>query len=219
MRDRWLGRRVLRRLPSLVVGLLLFGTAIALMVRADLGLSPWETFHQGLSRQTGVPIGTISILLGVPILLLWIPLGARPGIGTALNVVIVGVSTNVLLAALPQPTGLAIQLLYFGLGLGAVAIGSGMYLATDLGAGPRDGLFTAVHQRTGWRIAYVRTAIEGSVLLAGFILGGTVGAGTLAFALVIGHLTEWSLGVFDKEGRIMRRRVRQEIEPVPEGAA
>lgn len=220
MRDRWFGRAVLPRLPGLLVGLLLFGIAVALMARAGIGLSPWETLHQGISVQTGIPMGTVSIVLGVPILLLWIPLGARPGVGTLLNVLIIGATTNLLLPLLPAPDGLAGQGLLFGLGMAAVAIGSGMYLSADLGAGPRDGLFTAVHRRTGWRIAHVRTGIEVGVLAAGFLLGGTVGVGTLVFALSIGHVTEWSLGVFDKEGRIMRKRVAADAEPVPmEGAA
>lgn len=220
MRDRWFGRAVLPRLPGLVVGLVLFGAAVALMARAGVGLSPWETLHQGISVRTGIPMGTVSILLGIPILLLWIPLGARPGLGTLLNVIIIGSVTNLLLPVLPAPGGPLEQGVLFGLGLGCVAVGSGMYLAADLGPGPRDGLFTAVHHRTEWRIAYVRTGIEASVLAAGFLLGGTVGVGTLVFAFAIGHLTEWSLRVFDKEGRIMRKRVAQDAEPVPaEGAA
>jgi uncharacterized membrane protein YczE len=220
MRDRWFGRSVVRRLPGLVGGLVLFGIAVALMARAGIGLSPWETFHQGISRMTGIPMGTVSIVLGLPILLLWIPLGARPGLGTLLNVIIIGSTTNLLLPLLPGPQGPAAQAAMFGLGLACVSIGSGMYLSADLGPGPRDGLFTAVHHRTGWRIAYVRTAIEVSVLAAGFLLGGTVGIGTLVFALSIGHLTEWSLRIFDREGRIMHKRIVQEAEPIPmEGAA
>lgn len=220
MRERWFGRAVLPRLPGLIVGLLLFGVAIALMVRAGIGLSPWETFHQGISHRTGIPIGTVSILLGVPILLLWIPLGAKPGLGTLLNVLIIGTTTNLLLPWLPAPDSWAAQALLFGSGLITIAVGSGMYLSADLGPGPRDGLFTALHHRTGWRIAYVRTGIEATVVAAGWLLGGTVGIGTLVFALTIGHLTEWSLRIFDKEGKVMRRRRAQDAEPIPlEGAA
>ncbi len=220
MHERWFGRAVLPRLPGLIVGLLLFGIAVALMARAGIGMSPWETFHQGISQRTGMPMGTVSILLGVPILLLWIPLGARPGVGTLLNVVLIGTTTNVVLAVLPAPDGWPAQALLFTTGLIAVAIGSGIYLSADLGPGPRDGLFTAVHHRTGWRIAYVRTGIEVTVLAAGWLLGGMIGVGTLVFALTIGHLTEWSLRFFDKEGRVMRRRIAADAEPVPmEGAA
>jgi uncharacterized membrane protein YczE len=213
-RDPW------RRLPGLIAGLLLFGAAVAIMARAGLGLSPWETFHQGISRQTGVPMGTVSILLGLPILLLWLPLGARPGLGTLLNVVLIGTTTNLVLAIVPSPADVAQEVLLFALGLGTLAIGSGMYLGADLGAGPRDGLFTAVHRRTGWRIAYVRASIELTVLGAGVLLGGTLGVGTIVFALTIGHLTEWSLRIFDRDGRVMRRRVASEPEALlGEGAA
>jgi uncharacterized membrane protein YczE len=218
MRDRWFGRAMARRLPGLLAGLVLFGAAIALMARAGLGLSPWETFHQGISIRTGIPMGTVSILLGVPILLLWIPLRARPGIGTVCNIVLVGATTNVVLGLVPQVTWLPAQGALFAVALVSIALGSGLYLAADLGPGPRDGLFTAVHHRTGWRIAYVRSAIELSVVSAGWLLGGTVGVGTLIFAISIGRLTEWSLGIFDKEGRIMRRRAAAD-DAIPEGAA
>lgn len=218
MRERWFGRAVLPRLPGLLVGLVLFGAGVALMARADLGLSPWEVLHQGISERTGLPMGTVSILLGVPILLLWIPLRARPGIGTVLNLVLVGTTTNLVLGLVPVAGNVAVAAAMLAGGLLAIAIGSGMYLAADLGPGPRDGLFTALHHRTGWRIAYVRSGIELTVLLAGWLLGGTVGVGTLVFAVTIGRLVEWSLGIFDKEGRIMRRR-RAAEEAIPEGAA
>ena len=220
MRDRWFGRAVLPRLPGLIAGLVLFGVSVALMARAGIGMSPWETFHLGISRMTGIPMGTVSILLGVPILMLWIPLGARPGLGTLLNVLIVGTTTNLVLPQLPVPNGFPVQLLMFFTGLVSVAIASCMYLSADLGPGPRDGLFTAIHHRTGWRIAYVRPVVEGSVVAAGWLLGGTVGVGTILFVVTIGHLTEWSLRIFDKEGRVMRKRIAQEAEPIPlEGAA
>lgn len=218
MRDRWFGRAVWPRLPRLLTGLVLFGVAIALMARAGLGLSPWEVFHQGISVRTGIPMGTVSILLGVPILLLWIPLRARPGIGTVLNLLLVGTTTNVALSLIAPAGSLPIAAVLLASGILVLAVGSGMYLAADLGPGPRDGLFTAIHHRTGWRIAYVRSAIELSVLVAGWLLGGTVGIGTVIFALTIGRLTEWSLGIFDKEGRIMRRRIKAD-DAVPEGAA
>jgi uncharacterized membrane protein YczE len=218
MRDRWFGRAVWPRLPRLLMGLVLFGVAIAVMARAGLGLSPWEVFHQGISVRTGIPMGTVSILLGVPILLLWIPLRARPGIGTVLNLVLVGTTTNVALGLIAPAGSLPVAAGMLAAGILLLAVGSGMYLAADLGPGPRDGLFTAIHHRTGWRIAYVRSAIELSVLVAGWLLGGTVGIGTVIFAVTIGRLTEWSLGIFDKEGRIMRRRIAAD-DAVPEGAA
>lgn len=218
MRDRWFGRAVWPRLPRLLLGLVLFGVAIACMARAGLGLSPWEVFHQGISVRTGIPMGTVSILLGVPILLLWIPLRATPGIGTVINLVLVGTTTNVALGIIAPAGSLLVAAALLATGILMLAVGSGMYLAADLGPGPRDGLFTALHHRTGVRIAYVRSAIELSVLTAGWLLGGTVGIGTVIFALTIGRLTEWSLGIFDKEGRIMRRRIKAD-DAVPEGAA
>jgi uncharacterized membrane protein YczE len=220
MRGRWLGRHVVRRLPALVVGLALFGLAISLLVRADLGLNPWEVFHQGISIRTGIPMGTVAILLGVPILLLWLPLGERPGVGTLLNVLIVGTSVNVFLTLIPRADGLTAQLVMMAAGIAVYAFATGLYLATDLGPGPRDGLMTAIHRRFGWRIAPTRAAIEIVVLVIGFALGGTIGFGTIVFALAIGPLTELALRVFDREGRVIRRRVAQEAEPLPaEGAA
>jgi uncharacterized membrane protein YczE len=175
-------------------------------------------FHQGISIRTGIPMGTVSILLGVPILLLWIPLRARPGIGTLVNLLLVGTTTNLTMQLIPAAGSLPLAAAMLGVGLVCIAVGSGMYLAADLGPGPRDGLFTAVHHRTGWRIAVVRSGIELTVLAVGWLLGGTVGVGTLIFAVTIGRLTEWSLGIFDKEGRIMRRRIAAD-DAIPEGAA
>ena len=193
MRERWYGPHVLRRLPALMLGLAIFGVSIALMVRSDLGLTPWETFHQGISRQTGLAIGTVGILLGIPILLLWIPLRQWPGIGTALNIVTVGTVTNLALDRLPSAQGLPAQLAYEVAGLVALGIASGVYLSVDLGAGPRDGLMTGIHRRFGWRIAWVRTGLELSTLVFGFALGGTIGAGTLLLAFGSGFAVEWGL--------------------------
>jgi uncharacterized membrane protein YczE len=198
-------RVVAPRLPGLLLGLVLFGIGVALMAEAGLGLGPWEAFHQGISRLTGLELGTISILLGVPILALWWPLGERPGYGTVLNVVLIGSATNAALGVLPAfggSTALAVMLL----GVVTVAIGSGLYLAADLGAGPRDGLMTGLHRRFGWSIRRSRTAVELTVLVLGFLLGGTIGLGTVVFALGIGPLVQLTLGVFDREGRVARRR-------------
>jgi len=201
-----LGRATLRRLPGLLVGLVLFGFGIALMAEAGLGLGPWEAFHQGLGRLTGQEIGTISVLLGIPILLLWWPLGERPGIGTLLNVVLIGTSTNVGIALLPSAAGVGAQLGMMLLGLVTIGLGSGLYLAADLGAGPRDGLMTGVHRRFGWSIRRARTVIEVTVLVLGWLLGGTIGLGTVAFAFGIGPLVQIFLGIFDRTGRLDRRR-------------
>ena len=205
MRERWRPATFLPRLPGLLVGLIAFGIGIALMARSGLGLGPWEAFHQGLGNHLGVPLGTIGIALGIPILALWWPLGERPGIGTVLNVVFIGSSTNVGLAVLPAASGVAAQLAELLAGIAVIAIGSGLYLAADLGPGPRDGLMTGLHHRFGWSIRRARTTVELTVLVLGYLLGGTIGLGTVLFALGIGPLVQVSLAVFDREGRVGRR--------------
>jgi uncharacterized membrane protein YczE len=199
----WKG--ILPRLPGLILGLILFGLGIALMAEAGLGLGPWEAFHQGLGRLTGQEIGTISVLLGIPILLLWWPLGERPGIGTLLNVVLIGTATNVGIAVLPSAVGLGAQLAMMLAGLLIIGLGSGLYLAADLGPGPRDGLMTGLHHRFGWSIRRARTLVEVTVLALGRLLGGSIGIGTVAFAFGIGPLVQFFLGVFDRTGRLARR--------------
>ena len=215
MRERWFSRSVAPRLPGLLLGLVAFGFGIALMVQAELGLGPWEALHQGISRHTGIPLGTVSILLGLPILLMWWPLGERPGIGTLLNVAIIGTATNVALPLIPEQRGTVPQLAMMLLGVVVIGIGSGLYLGSDLGPGPRDGLMTSLHHRFGWSIRRARTAIELSVLVAGFLLGGTVGLGTVVFALGIGPVVQWALGIFDPTGRVARRRDIRLLEESP----
>ncbi len=215
MRTRFDLRAAAPRLPALIVGLVAFGAGIALMVEAGLGLGPWEALHQGIARHAGLEIGTVSVLLGIPILALWWPLGERPGIGTLLNVALIGASTNAVIALMPTPPddALAVRLALMLSGVGIIAIGSGIYLATDLGPGPRDGLMTGVHHRFGWSIRRARTAVELAVLGVGWALGGTVGLGTVTFALGIGPLVQVALRVFDRDGRIARwRRARLERE-------
>ncbi|HVA86729.1 MAG TPA: hypothetical protein VNF73_10495, partial [Candidatus Saccharimonadales bacterium] len=124
MRDRWFSRSVLRRLPKLVAGLVLFGIGIAFMAQAGLGLGPWEVFHQGIARHTGLQLGTVSILLGLPILAMWLPLGERPGIGMALNIGLIGLATNTTLALLPAPTELLLQLAMMAFGVGSIGVAS-----------------------------------------------------------------------------------------------
>ncbi len=208
-------RAALPRLPGLLAGLVVFGLGIALMARAGLGLGPWEAFHQGIARQAGLQLGTVSILLGIPILGLWWPLGERPGIGTLLNVVLIGSSTNVGLVVLPaqaEPVGQLVQMLA---GVLVIGVGSGLYLAADLGPGPRDGLMTGIHHRFGWSIRRSRTLVELTVLVAGWALGGTIGLGTVVFALGIGPVVQVMLGIFDREGRVARRRAVRELERTP----
>jgi uncharacterized membrane protein YczE len=197
-------RAAVPRIPALMVGLVLFGLGIALMVEAGLGLGSWEALHQGIARQTGLEIGTISILLGIPILALWWPLGERPGIGTLLNVLSIGASTNVGIAVLPTPPedATVVRFAVMLAGVAVIAVGSAIYLSTDLGPGPRDGLMTGVAKRFGWSIRRARTAIELTVLAIGWALGGSVGLGTVVFALGIGPMLQLALRVFDRDGRV-----------------
>ncbi|MET3984630.1 hypothetical protein [Streptomyces sp. PvR034] len=188
--------RLPRRLLQLYVGLALYGASSAFLVRAGLGLDPWDVFHQGIAQRTGWTIGTVSVVVGALVLLLWVPLRQRPGLGTVSNVFAVGLSMDGTLAVLPDVRGAVAQgaLLVAGIVLNGVA--TGLYIAARFGPGPRDGLMTGLHRRTGRSVRLVRTAIEVTVLAAGFLLGGTVGIGTVAYALAIGPLSQIFLRVF-----------------------
>jgi uncharacterized membrane protein YczE len=182
------------QLARLVLGLVLFGFGLALMVIADLGLSPWDVFHQGVSFRTGIPIGTVVIITGLLLLLLWIPLREKIGIGTIANAVVIGLTLDLSLLFLPdQLDQLSVRWLSMLIGVVLVAIGSGFYIGAGLGPGPRDGLMTGITRRTGRPLALVRAALEVSVLVAGWLLGGTVGIGTIVFAFGIGPLVHFFL--------------------------
>ena len=206
MRDRWFGWSVARRLPGLLAGLVVFGVGIAIMAASGVGLGPWEVFHQGIANRTGLTLGTMSILVGIPVLALWWPLGERPGLGTILNVALIGTATNVALPLLPRPVEPVVQLAMAAAGVLLIGVATGLYLAADLGAGPRDGLMTGLHRHYGWSIRRARTAIELPVLAAGFLLGGTVGIGTLLFTFGIGPVVQAALAIFDRERRVGRER-------------
>lgn len=172
-----------------MLGLFLFGLGLAFMVVADLGLAPWEVLHQGISRRTGIPIGTVGILTGLVVLLAWFPIGERFGVGTLANVIFIGIVIDVTLWLLPDElSGPAQRWTAMLVGLVLVAIGSGYYIGVHLGPGPRDGLMTGLSRRTGRPIGLVRAVIELGILGVGWLLGGTVGAGTVAFAFGIGPL-------------------------------
>jgi uncharacterized membrane protein YczE len=178
-------RAVVARAPRLVSGLLLCGTGIALMVHADLGLSPWDVLHQGLSRRTGISIGLVGILVGFVILVAWIPMRQRPGVGTVANVLLIGLTVDATLAVLPDVDGLPARVALLVLGTFLFGPGSGLYIGVGLGPGPRDGIMTALVAR-GHSVRMVRTLIEVTVLAAGWLLGGTVGLGTVLFAATVG---------------------------------
>ncbi len=186
---------LLARLVRLYLGLAGFGLSLALMVRARLGLGPWDVLHQGIARRLGVQIGWVVIAVSALVLLAWIPLKLRPGAGTVSNVVLIGVFTNLFLDLLRAPGGLATRSIWVVTGIALNAVSTALYIGARLGPGARDGLMVGLAAR-GHSIRVVRTAIELSVLAIGFALGGTVGVGTLAYALTIGPLVHLLLPVF-----------------------
>lgn len=187
-RPTWGGRRV----PRLLVGLLLFGVGIALMARSDLGLSPWDVLHQGIGNRTGIPMGTVGILIGLGLLALFRPLGERIGLGTVLNVLVIGVVIDLTMLVVAVPAWTPQRWAYLLGGIVLIAVGSGYYIGAGLGPGPRDGIMTGLARR-GINVGVVRAGIELAVLGGGFLLGGTVGFGTVVFALTIGPLVAWFL--------------------------
>jgi uncharacterized protein len=182
-------------IARLLAGLWLFGTGDALIVDAGLGNAPWTVLAEGVSIVTPLTIGIATQVIGVVVLCGWIPLRERPGLGTVANVVVIGIAIDVMLPFLPTPQLLALRWVQTLAGIGLVGIGSGLYLSAALGPGPRDGWMTGIHRRTGWPIWLVRGGIELSALTSGWLLGGTVGLGTVAFALLIGPAVGASLRV------------------------
>ena len=184
-----------RRLVQLYVGLALYGVSTALLVAANLGLDPWDVLHQGASRQTGISIGFCTIVIGVGVLLLWIPLRQRPGLGTVSNAILVGLAVDASLYLLPAPDDVPVQATFLILGVLLNGVATGMYIGAGLGPGPRDGLMTGIAAR-GHSIRVVRTLIELTVLGLGWLLGGSVGIGTIVYALAIGPLAHIFIPMF-----------------------
>lgn len=179
-----------RRLGQLFGGLVLYGVAMGMLVRSHLGLDPWDVFHDGVQKLTGLSFGTVVILTGVAVLLLWVPLRQWPGLGTVANTIVIGVATDATLAVLDVPEGLLAR---WGLLLGGIVLNGlagALYIGSQYGPGPRDGLMTGISRRTGLSIRLVRTALELSVLALGWLLGGVVGIGTVLYALLIGPVIQ-----------------------------
>lgn len=167
---------------------------MGLQVKADLGLDPWDVLHQGLTERIGVlSFGTVTQVVGLVVLLCWIPLRQRPGFGTVSNILLIGFSVDAALAVLPTPNSLPVQVGYLVAGIVLNGVASATYVGARLGPGPRDGLMTGLHMRTGWSLRLLRTGIEVTVLIIGWLLGGTVGVGTLLYAVTIGPLTQFFL--------------------------
>jgi uncharacterized membrane protein YczE len=187
------------RFARLMCGLTVFGAGEASLVASKLGNSPWTVFAQGLGEQTGMAVGTATIVTSVGVLLLWIPLRQRPGLGTILNALWIGVVIDATLALLPDELSLPVRAVLVPGGIALVGLGSGLYLTSRLGPGPRDGLMTGLHRRTGLSLRVVRAGIETTAVVVGFVLGGTVGIGTVAFALANGPAVQ--AAVFALGGR------------------
>ena len=189
-----------RRLVQLYVGLALYGASMALQIRAGLGLDPWDVFHQGLTRHIGLSFGTITMIVGAAVLLLWIPLRQRPGLGTVSNVFVIGLSVDAALSLLPTPHGVPVRICLLMAGIVLNGMAGGLYIGARFGPGPRDGLMTGLCRRTGRSVRLVRTTIEVTVLVVGVLMGGSVGVGTVAYALAIGPLVQIFLPLFTVPG-------------------
>ncbi|MER6624326.1 hypothetical protein [Streptomyces sp. NPDC000931] len=185
-----------RRLFQLYAGLALYGASSALLVRSGLGLEPWNVLHQGLSERTGLSMGVVLTLVGAAVLLLWIPLRQRPGLGTVSNVLVIGAAMDATLAVVPDAHAMAVRVPLMAAGIVLNGAATGLYIAARFGPGPRDGLMTGLNRRTGVSVRLVRTAIEITVVVTGFLLGGTVGVGTLLYAVTIGPLAQLFLRAF-----------------------
>ncbi|HEU5353475.1 MAG TPA: hypothetical protein VFU65_03400 [Actinocrinis sp.] len=202
------------RLLQLTAGLVLYGVSEALMLAPAVGVDPWDVFHTGLARITGIPVGTVLIIIGGLVLMLWIPLRQRPGLGTVANIIVIGAIVDVLLSAMPAPHALWLRWATFIAGVVLNGVATGLYIGAGLGAGPRDGLTTGLAAR-GRSIRVVRTGIEVSVLAVGWLLGGNVGAGTLLYAVGIGPLVHYTIPWFARGAG-----TRVELSaPVPVAAA
>ncbi|MET7740146.1 hypothetical protein [Streptomyces sp. NPDC005385] len=199
-------RRLPRRLVQLYAGLALYGASSALLVEAGLGLEPWNVLHQGLAELTGLTIGVVSIIVGAAVLLLWIPLRQRPGLGTVSNVFVVGIAMDGTLAVVPDAHSLAVRVPLMLAGVVLNGMATGLYITAAFGPGPRDGLMTGLHRRTGRSVRLVRTVLEVAVVATGFALGGSVGIGTVLYAVAIGPLAQLFLRVFA-------------VRPAPAGSA
>ena len=200
-----------RRILQLFIGLFLYGIGIALIVRAAIGVAPWDVLTQGIDNHTHLGFGLITVLMSGVVLLFWIPIRQRLGIGTVLNAFLVGPSADVGLWLIPENLDLWLRIILFAAGLLTLAVATGLYIGAHFGPGPRDGLMTGLHKRTGWKIWIVRSGIEVIVLGIGWALGGNVGVGTVLFAILVGPLCNWTIPFF----AIKRRPAAQEAERAP----
>ncbi|MDT0157157.1 hypothetical protein Q9R19_05905 [Microbacterium sp. ARD32] len=195
--SRFTARRLARRIPQLLIGLFLYGFGIALMIRGVIGAAPWDVLSQGIATHLPLTFGTITIIVSGIVLLMWLPLRQRLGIGTVLNALLVGPSADIGFLVIPETDILWLRVLLFALGLTVLAAATGLYIGAHFGPGPRDGLMTGLHRVTGRPIWLVRTALEVTVVAIGWLLGGNVGVGTVAFALLVGPMCQFFMRVFE----------------------
>lgn len=196
-----------RRTTQLILGLIAFGVGSGMMVNAHIGVPPWDVLTTGLTRVTLLSFGTITVLTGIVLLIVWIPLRERPGVGTVLNALMIGPVAQLTIDLVPHQEHLPVRVLMFAFGLCMLALGTGLYIGAQFGPGPRDGLMTGLHRVTVKPVWMVRTAIEVSVLIVGWAFGGDVGFGTLVFAIGVGPLAQPAMRWFD-----LRQRILDEME-------
>ena len=209
---RPLNERFAERFIRCVAGLACFGTGIAFFVRSDLGVPPWDVFHQGVSEHTGWKLGTVLIVVSFFVLILWIPFRLRPGLGTLLNAVEIGLVENVMQDVIPETNALIVRILYLVAGLLIIAAGSGLYIGAELGSGPRDGLMLGINKRFGVSVRVARTIVEITVMIIGIFLGGSLGLGTFVFAFGIGPLVQITLRLFKMSPRDVEAAVGEALE-------
>ena len=212
---------LVRRFAQLFAGLLLYGIGIALIVRGELGVAPWDVLSQGIAKQTGWSFGLIIVLTSGIVLLLWIPIRQKPGFGTVMNALLVGPFADLGLWLIPPGLDLWMRALLLPAGIVVLAIATGLYIGAHFGPGPRDGLMTGLHRTTGWPIWVVRTGIELVVLTVGWLLGGNVGIGTVAFAVLIGPLCGYTIPLFAirRSNRMPADRVGTRAKPTARSSA
>jgi uncharacterized membrane protein YczE len=194
----------LARFVKLIIGLAIYGLGIGMLVDSKVGIAPWDVFAQGIAVQTHLSFGVATVVVSALVMLAWIPLKQRPGVGTILNAVLIGVFADLFMPVLPKFSEYPLNLAKFMFGLAIVAFATGMYISTRFGSGPRDGLVVGTQRRLGWPFWLVRTAYEGTVLTIGWLMGGQVREGTLIFAVCIGYLMQLSLKLFGVSVRIKK---------------
>lgn len=193
---RPLREQFVERFLRCALGLAGFGTGIAFFVKSHIGVPPWDVFHQGISEHTGLGLGTVLIIVAFFVLLLWIPLRLRPGLGTIMNAVEIGLVENIVQSHVPDTKVMAVRILYVVIGMCAISAGSGLYIGAQFGSGPRDGLMLGLNQRFGISVRLARTVVEITVMIIGIFLGGSIGVGTFVFALGIGPMVQVTLRMF-----------------------